>query len=98
LRSTAGTGRSARGSTRCWTENRVKHGISFEEGSTVFGDPLAGTVADPDHSLDELRFVTIGLSTSQKLLVVVHSDRGDDLRIISVRRATLSEKKRHETG
>jgi uncharacterized DUF497 family protein len=80
------------------SENLAKHGVSFEEGSTVFGDPLAGTVADPDHSLDEPRFVTIGLSTSQKLLVVVHSDRGDDLRIISVRRATPSEKKRYEAG
>ena len=79
-------------------ENLTKHAASFEEGSTVFGDPLAGTVPDPDHSVEERRFVTIGLSTSQKLLVVVHSDRGDDVRIISVRRATSSEKKRYETS
>jgi uncharacterized DUF497 family protein len=77
-------------------ENFTKHAVSFEEGSTVFGDPLAATVPDPDHSLEEQRFVTIGLSASQKLLVVVHSDRGDDIRIISVRRATPSEKKRYE--
>jgi uncharacterized DUF497 family protein len=77
-------------------ENLTKHAVSFEEGSTVFGDPLAATVPDPDHSVEEQRFVTIGLSASQKLLVVVHSDRDDDIRIISVRRATPSEKKRYE--
>ena len=77
-------------------ENRTKHGVSFEEGSTVFGDPLAATVPDPDHSIEERRFVTIGLSASRKLLVVVHSHRGDDIRIISVRRARPSEKKRYE--
>ena len=80
------------------TDNVAKHGVSFEAGSTVFGDPLAGSVPDPDHSVEEQRFVTIGLSTSQKLLVVVHSDRGDDIRLISVRPATPAEKKRYETG
>jgi uncharacterized DUF497 family protein len=80
------------------SDNLTKHAASFEEGSTVFGDPLAGTVPDPDHAHEERRFVTIDLSTSQKLLVVVHSDRGDDVRIISVRRATPSEKKRYEAG
>jgi uncharacterized DUF497 family protein len=77
-------------------ENLAKHGVSFDEASTVFGDPLAGTVLDPQHSTDEYRFVTIGLSTSQRLIVVVHADRDDWLRIISARRATRRERRRYE--
>jgi uncharacterized protein len=69
----------------------AKHGVSFDEGSTVFGDLLAGTIVDPRHSEDEVRFVTIGLSTNQRLLVVAHSDRDDRVRIISARRATARE-------
>jgi uncharacterized DUF497 family protein len=78
--------------------NLAAHGVSFDDGSTVFGDPLAATTHDPDHSLEEQRFVTIGVSAAQSLLVVVHSERGDDTRIISARRANPSEKRRYETG
>jgi uncharacterized DUF497 family protein len=58
----------------------------------VFGDPFAGTIADPLHSIDEIRVVTIGYSASRRLLVVVHVDRGEAIRIISSRRATRRER------
>ena len=78
-------------------ENLAKHGVLFDEASTVFGDPLAGTILDPQHSTDEFRFVTIGLSTAQRLIVIAHADRGDRIRIISARRATRRERRRYET-
>jgi uncharacterized protein len=78
--------------------NLRSHGVSFEEASTVFGDPLAATVPDPDHSLSEARFVTIGQSASQLLIVVVHTDRRDVIRIISARRPTSGEKKQYAQG
>ena len=74
------------------------HGVTFEEATTVFGDPLAGTIYDPEHSEREHRFVTIGKSESQGLLVVVHTERGDAIRIISARRASRREKKKYEAG
>jgi hypothetical protein len=78
-------------------ENRTKHGVSFEEASTVFGDPLAATMPDPDHSLTEKRFLTIGLSSGTRLLVVSHTEEGDDVfRIISAREATTHERKAYE--
>ena len=61
--------------------NLAKHGASFDEASTVFGDPLAGTILDPRHSGEELRFVTIGLSTSRRLIIVVHAEREGRIRI-----------------
>ena len=67
--------------------NLRKHGVSFEEASTVFGDTLSATVPDPLHSHSEDRFVTIGISSNGKLLVAVHSDRGDKIGIISARPA-----------
>ena len=79
------------------TRNLAKHGVSFDEASTVFGDPLAGTIVDPRHSMDETRFVTIGYSTSRRLLVVAHVDRGEAVRIISARRATRRERIRYES-
>ena len=73
--------------------NLRKHGVSFDETITVFLDPLALTFDDPDHSVDERRFITIGLSTKQRLLFVAHADRGGErIRIISARRATRGEK------
>ncbi len=78
--------------------NLRKHGVSFDEASTVFGDPLAATVTDPDHSADEARFITIGQSSSSLLVVVVHADRGEVIRIISARRPTLGEKKKYAQG
>ncbi len=73
--------------------NASKHGVTFEEAATVFADPLSMTIEDRDHSTDEVRLVTLGLSISGKMLVVVHVDRGDDLRIISARQATAREKR-----
>ena len=72
--------------------NLRKHGFSFDEAITVFLDPLALTFDDPDHSVDERRFITIGWSTEQRLLFVAHADRGEDrIRIVSARRATRGE-------
>jgi uncharacterized DUF497 family protein len=77
--------------------NRKKHGVTFPEAETVFGDPLATTYADPVESAGEWRFVTTGRSLRDRLLVVVHADApGDVLRIISARRATRRERKDHE--
>ena len=78
--------------------NFQKHGVRFAEAATVFFDPLSITVPDPLHSADENRFVMTGLSYQQRHLVVVHSDRGDTIRIISARLATSSERKTYESG
>jgi uncharacterized DUF497 family protein len=89
------------------TENLAKHGVSFEEAATAFRDVLSATGADPDHSFDDLhrdvlrreeRFVTFGISTSDRLLTIAHTDRGDTIRIISARPATSSERKIYEEG
>jgi hypothetical protein len=77
--------------------NVAKHRVSFDEATTVFYDPLSATFDDPDCSVDERRFVTIGYASRGRLLVVSHTDRGEATRIISARRATASERKRHET-
>jgi uncharacterized DUF497 family protein len=77
--------------------NLAKHGVSFEDASTVFGDPLAGTIPDPLHSRDEARFVTVGHSAAGNLVVVVHSERGERARIISARLATSAERRRYES-
>jgi uncharacterized DUF497 family protein len=76
--------------------NLSKHGISFEEAATVFGDPLSDTFPDPDHSLEEHRFVIIGSSESGKILVVAHTDDGELVRIISAREVTLGERQSYE--
>jgi uncharacterized DUF497 family protein len=86
-----------------WDENKAKsnlakHGVSFEEASTVFGDPLSITIPDPAHSQEEDRSVTVGSSHQSKLLVVVHTERGDSIRIISARRASRRERKDYEEG
>ncbi len=77
--------------------NLQKHGVSFEEGVTIFGDPLAMTIYDPDHSVGECRLLTIGFSRSGKLLVVSHTDRNNQIRIISARLATSKERKKYES-
>jgi hypothetical protein len=79
-------------------ENVAAHGVSFEEAASVFFDPLSATGADPDHSIGENRFVTFGLSSSGRLLVVAHTDREDAIRIISAREATTGERKLYEEG
>lgn len=76
--------------------NLAKHGVTFEESSTVFGDPRSLTIPDPVHSKVEERFVTIGASHRGKLLVVVHTERGDNIRVISVRVASRRERRRYE--
>ena len=78
--------------------NARKHGVSFHEASTVFGDSLAITFHDPDHSENEQRFLTFGLSQSSRLLVVTHVDRGRKVRIISARLMTRYERKIYEEG
>ena len=75
--------------------NRKKHGVPFSEAATVFGDSRSLTVADPDHSLEEDRFVLLGLSYRERLLVVVHTERGDTIRIISARKATKTERRQY---
>lgn len=77
--------------------NTRDHGIAFQEATTVFGDALAVTVSDPDHSVGEERFLTVGQSSSGQLLVVSHTEQGDTIRIISARRASAHERKDYET-
>ena len=78
--------------------NLAKHVVAFADAATIFGDPLAVTYADPDHSEGEDRFVTFGHSASGPLLIVSHTDRDDRTRIISARRATQKERKIYEQG
>jgi len=76
--------------------NVKRHGVSFDEASTAFRDPLSRTIDDPLHSDDEERFVLIGQSHKGRTLVVVHTERADRIRIISARVATNKERSRHE--
>jgi len=78
-------------------QNLKGHRVSFDEAVTVFYDPLAATFDDPDHSVGEHRFITVGHSSRERLLIVVHVEREDNIRIISARLATARERKRHET-
>jgi uncharacterized DUF497 family protein len=78
--------------------NLQKHSVSFDEAATVFFDPLSITIPDPLHSGEESRFVIAGLSRRQNYLVVVHTERGENIRIISARPATPSERKKYESG
>jgi uncharacterized DUF497 family protein len=80
------------------TKNLRKHGVSFEEASGVFYDPLAVTGADPDHSEAEERLITFGMSSAGQLLVVSHTERGEAFRIISARIATQPERLIYEEG
>jgi uncharacterized DUF497 family protein len=72
--------------------------VLFEEAATVFGDPLALTGYDPDHSEEEERFITMGLSIDGRLLVVSHTDRDERIRIISARVASRAERRDYEDG
>jgi hypothetical protein len=78
--------------------NRRKHGVGFQEATTVFGDSLSVTIPDPDHSVEEERFLLLGLSNRRRLLVVSHSERGESIRIISARRADRLERWMYEEG
>ena len=76
--------------------NFRKHGVSFDEAATVFLDPMAVSGADPDHSIEEDRYITFGLSRLSRLLAVCHTYRPGAIRIINARRATRGERKLYE--
>jgi len=78
--------------------NERKHGVSFAEAMTVLADPLSLTGFDPDHSDDEDRYITMGLSVAGRLLLVSHTDRGDKIRIISARTTSRRERRDYEDG
>jgi len=76
--------------------NQKKHGISFDEAKTAFGDPRSLTIADEAHSAEEDRYLDIGMSSRGRLIVVCYTDRPPNIRIISCRKATKSERKTYE--
>ena len=73
-----------------------KHGVSFDEAVTAFYDPLSATFDDPDHSEDEKRLITVGVSSRGRMLIIAHTESGDTIRIINARPASPHERKRHE--
>ena len=77
--------------------NRRKHKVTFDEAVSVFHDPFSATFSDPDSSSTEERLIPVGHSSRQRLLLVVHTEQGETIRIISARLATAHERKRHET-
>ena len=84
-----------------WDEDKArtnlrKHQVSFLEGATVFNDQFVATQSDPGHSLAEQRYIAIGRSVRGRILVVVFTERGDKLRLISCRKATPRERKVYE--
>jgi len=78
--------------------NLGKHSISFEEATSAFYDALSMTIPDPDHSVNESRFLLIGMTKSGRLVVVAHTDRVRRIRIINARRATRHERVNYEKG
>ena len=78
--------------------NEQKHGVTFDEASGAFADTLSVTIYDPLHSDEEDRFILIGISFQNRILVVVHTDRGNKIRIISARKATKEERKFYESN
>ncbi len=84
-----------------WDEEKAatnfkKHQVSFEEAKTVFNDPLSITIPDPNHSIDEERYIDIGMSSKGQVLVVIYTERGENIRLISCRKATRSEQRSYE--
>jgi uncharacterized DUF497 family protein len=77
-------------------ENLRTHGVDLREAATVFDDPLSTTFPDFDHSIDERRFLIIGMSALGRILVVSHTETGDTIRIISARSATRRERRFYE--
>ena len=77
-------------------QNRRKHRNSFEEAATIFGDPLAIIYPDPDHSILEEPFITVGLSRVNRVLIVAHTDRDQNFRIISARKTADRERRHYE--
>lgn len=78
--------------------NLRKHRVGFDEATTVFIDPFSITIHDPDHSGDEQRFIDIGSSEKDRVLVVVYTERGSTIRLVSCRKSTPSERKLYEEG
>lgn len=78
--------------------NEAKHAVSFEEATTIFGDPLATTILDPDDSEGEERYLTTGLSDRQRVLIVWHTKREERVRIIGAREVTPHERRIYESG
>ncbi|MCG2754100.1 MAG: BrnT family toxin [Desulfobacteraceae bacterium] len=78
--------------------NLLKHGVSFDEAKTVFDDPLYVDFYDPDHSYNEHRYIIIGHSLKNRLLIVAYSERKNKVRLISAREATRREQKVYEEG
>ena len=78
-------------------ENLRDHGVAFTEAQTAFGDPLELTIPDPDHSEGEFRFLSLGRSEADRLLVVSYTERGAGIRIISAREATPKERRDYES-
>lgn len=78
--------------------NFHRHQVSFEEATTVFLDPLSVTIDDPLHSADEARLVITGQSKANRVLVIVHTERGDRIRLISARLATKRERQDYAEG
>jgi uncharacterized DUF497 family protein len=76
--------------------NLRKHGVSFEEATTVFGDPLSLLRADPDHSVSEERFLVLGRASTERLIIVAFAERGPHTRLISARLASRSERHDYE--
>ena len=76
--------------------NVSKHGVEFEEATSVFDDSLGIAIPDPDHSVDEERFVLTGLSSRKRYLLVTYTERVDKIRIISARQLTRKEKAEYE--
>ena len=84
-----------------WNEEKAKanlktHKVSFDEGTTVFSDPFSITIPDPDHSTGEERYIDIGTFDKGRLLIVSYTERGTNIRIISCRKATPTERRRYE--
>lgn len=79
-------------------KNIKRHNIPFEEASTAFSDPLSLTIDDPLHSDDKQRFVLIGQSYKKRILIVIHTERGDNIRIISARKASKRERTYYESN
>jgi len=80
------------------TANLKKHGVGFDEATTVFADPFSATITDSDHSAGEQRYVDIGTSERGRVLIVVYTERSTSIRIISCRKATPAERKVYEEG
>ncbi len=78
------------------TTNKEKHGISFEEATTIFLDPLSLTISDPDHSAGEQRYIEIGISDNSRILLASYTERIGRIRLISCRKATRRERRQYE--